>query len=519
MRLARRPLVGGALMAALARPGHAQTGGTLNFVPVADVTVLDPYYSGTDVSVEHGYMVFDTLYAMDAGLQPRPQMLEGHEVSPDGLRWRLTLREGLRFHDGAPVLAEDAVASIRRWAGIDVFGMSLMAATDRLDVVSDRVFEFRLKRPFPLLPNALGKPATYTPFIMPRRLLEGVGKGQIKEIIGSGPYRYSAGERVVGAQVVYRRFEGDVPRPEPSSWLAGGKRAAFERVVWRIIPDAATAAASLQKGEVDWWADVPPDLAPALRRDPALRVQINDAIGGEVIMRFNGLNPPFDNPAVWRAILPAIRQADFMTAIAGDDHDVWRDRVGVWSVGKPMSTEAGVEVMAGDVAKARQLLAASGYKGERVVVMAAADYASLFAVAQVGADLLRRIGFNVDLQTMDYGTQVQRRGNRAAVEQGGWSMFFTWFNGFNRYDPAAHLGITDNWFGWIKLPEIAALRERWFDAPDLATRQAIAREIQQRVWQEVPYIPLGTYYPITAYRRELTGVPKGGWTVFNLRRM
>jgi peptide/nickel transport system substrate-binding protein len=323
---------------------------------------------------------------------------------------------------------------------------------------------------------------------------------------------------VVGAQVGYRRFEGYVPRAEPSSWLAGGKRAAFERVVWRIIPDAATAAASLQKGEVDWWADVPPDLAPALRRDPALRVQINDAIGGEVIMRFNGLNPPFDNPAVRRAILPAIRQADFMTAIAGDDHAVWRDRVGVWSVGKPMSTEAGIDVMAGDVAKARQLLAASGYKGERVVVMAAADYASLFAVAQVGADLLRRIGFNVDLQTMDYGTQVQRRGNRAAVEQGGWSIFFTWFNGFNRYDPAAHLGITDNWVGWIKLPEIAALRDRWFDAPDLATRQALAREIQLRVWQDAPYIPLGTYYPITAYRRELTGIPKGGWTVFNVRR-
>jgi peptide/nickel transport system substrate-binding protein len=289
-------------------------------------------------------------------------------------------------------------------------------------------------------------------------------------------------------------------------------------VEWRIIPDAATAMASLQKGEVDWVGDIGPDLAPSLRRDPALVVQIQDFIGGEAILRFNALHPPFDKPAVRRAVLPAIRQSDFMSAIAGEDREVWRDRVGVWSLGKPMSSDAGVEAMAGDVAAAQRLLRASGYAGEKVVVLAAGDYPALFAVAQVGADLLKRIGFNVDLQVMDYGTQIQRRASKAPPSQGGWNVIFNWFNGFNRYDPAAHLGISPGWVGWVPVPEIVALRDQWFDAPDLAARQAIAREIQLLVWRDVPYIPLGTYYPLTAYRRGLVGVPKGGATFFNIRR-
>ena len=516
--IARRGMVAGAAALAMPRLVRAQESGTLNFVPVADLTVLDPLFAGPDVTGHHAAQVFDTLYGMDSRLVPQPQMLAGHEILDDGTRWRLTLRQGLRFHDIEPVLAADAVASLRRWGAIDVLGMKLFSITDALSAISDDVLEFRLRRPFPLLPTALAKPAAYTPYIMPARLAALAGTGKLTEMVGSGPYRFVAAERVVGARVVYARFDRYQPRPEAPSYWSGGKHAHFARVVWHVMPDAATAAASLRKGEIDWWADVPPDLGPLLARDPRLVVQVQDFIGGEMIMRFNALHPPFDNPKVRAAILPAIDQAEFMTAIAGDDRRLWRDRVGVFSLGKPMSTDAGIEVMAGDVAASRRLLAASGYQGERIVVLAVADYPSMFAAAQVGADLLRRIGFNVDLQTMDYGTQMQRRGSRAALGQGGWSVFFNWFNGYNRYDPAAHLGITSTWAGWPRIDEIEALRDRWFDAPDLAARQDIARQIQLLVWRDAPYIPLGSYYPLTAYAKGLAGVPKGGVTFFNVRR-
>ena len=497
---------------------RAQVADTLNYVPVADVTVLDPYFAGPDITGLHASLIFDTLFALDANFVPHPQMLERYTVEDDGKTWRLTLRPGLRFHDGEPVRADDAVASLRKWGTIDVLGIKLFSLTDELSVVSDRVLQFRLKRPFGLLPLALAKPATYTPYIMPRRMAELAGSGKLTEMIGSGPFRYLSDERVVGSRVVYAKFDGYIPRDEKPDWLSGAKIAHFNRINWRIIPDASTAAAALQTGEVDWWGDVPPDLGPLLRRDPKLTVQTQDFIGGELIMRFNALYPPFDNPAIRRAILPAIDQVEFMTAISGDDRSLWRDRVGVFSVGKPMSTDVGVEIMAGDVAKSQRLLVEAGYKGEQINVMAAADYPALFAAALVGADLLRRIGFKVDMQTVDFGTQTTRRASKLAPEKGGWSVFFNLFNGFNRYDPAAHLGLSSAWPGWPKIDEIEARREDWFNAPDLASRQAVARDIQRLVWRDAPYIPLGSYFPLTAFKRDLHGVQRGGASFFNVSR-
>lgn len=508
------------LAAALAAPhlARAAAADTLRFIPVADLTVLDPFFAGPDVTGLHATMVFETLYGMDRTLVPRPQMAEGHRIDDDGRRWTITLREGLRFHDGEKVRASDVVASLGVWGRIDVLGQALMAQTDALTAVSDRVVEFRLKRPFPLLPTALSKPGTFVPFIMPARLAALASTGKLTEIIGSGPYRYEAGERVIGACVVYSRVDTYVPRQEPGDWLAGGRVAYFPRVEWQVIPDPSTAAASLQKGEADWWGDLPPDLAPLLRRDPRLAVQIQDLIGGEMIMRFNALYPPFDNPAIRRAILPAIDQASFMTAIAGEDRALWRDRVGVFSVGKPMSTDAGVDVMQGDIDAGRRALAAAGYKGEKIVVMVAADYPALYAAAMVGADLLRRLGFPVELLTLDFGSYTQRRASRAVPGQGGWNVFFNLFNGYSRYDPAAHLGISSAWAGWPKIDEIEALRERWFAAPDLAGQREIARQIQLLVWRDAPYIPLGSFYPITAFDRGLHGIERGQSPFFNVRR-
>jgi peptide/nickel transport system substrate-binding protein len=434
--------------------------------------------------------------------------------------WRttVTLREGLRFHDGEPVRAVDAVASIRAWTRTaDAFGRKIAATTDALEAVSDRVLEFRLKRPFPLLAHGLAKPASVIPCIMPARVAEIAGSGKPIDVIG-GPYRYLPAERLAGARLAYERFAAYRPRSESPSYMAGARVPNFGRVEWHIIPDASTAAAALQAGEIDWMHDLPPDLAPLLRRDPRVTVQVQDFIGGELYMRFNALHPPFDNPAIRRAVLQAVDQATFMQAAFGDDQALWRDRVGVWSLGKPMSTDAGVDAMAGDVAKARRLLAEAGYRGERVVLLHAGDYPMVSAVSLVGADLLRRIGFNVEVVTLEYAAANQRRNSRNPPAQGGWNVFFGPFNGYNRYDPSAHVGINPAFSGWTPLDEIQVLRDRWFDEADLAGRQAIARDIQLLVWRDVPYIPLGSYYPLTAFRRGLEGVMRGGATFFNVRR-
>ena len=515
----RRTLLAG-LGASLAAPSIARAAGdTLVFSPVTDLTGLDPFFSATDMTTHHVGLVFETLYAMDETLTPRPHLVEGTAIEDDGKRWRITLRDGIRFHDGEPLRAQDAVASIQAWIRTgDAFARKIASVTDSLEATSDRELQFRLKKPFPLLAHGLAKPASVIPCIMPARIAEIAGSGKPIDVVGTGPYRYLPAERLAGARLAYTRYDTYRTRQEAPSYMAGARIAHFGRVEWHIIPDSSTAAASLQKGEIDWMHDLPPDLAPLLRRDPKVRVQVQDFIGGELYLRMNGLHPPFNNPAIRRAVLAGIDQSNFMQAAFGDDKSLWRTPVGVWSLGKPMSTDAGTEAMAGDLARARRLLAEAGYRGEKVVVLHAGDYPMVSAVGLVGADLLRRMGFDVDVVTLEYPAANQRRNSRNPPTQGGWNVFFGPFNGYNRYDPAAHVGINPAFSGWIPLDEIQTLRENWFDEPDLAKRQAIAREIQMLVWRDVPYLPLGSYAPLTAFRGELSGVLKGGATFFNVKR-
>ncbi len=319
---------------------------TLRFVPQADLSVLDPVFTTAYVTRNHAFMVFDTLYGIDAAFNPQPQMLAGHTVEQDGKLWRLTLRPGLTFHDGEPVLAKDAVASIRRWAQRDAFGSALLAATDEITAPSDRVVQLRLNKPFPMLPLAMGHGSNTMLPVMPARLAATPPTQAVTEMVGSGPYRFVADERVAGSLAVYRKFDGYVPRPDGQpSFTAGPKIANVARAEWHTIPDPATAAAALQAGEIDWWEQPTADLLPLLRRNKAIVVEILDHAGNIGFLRLNSLLPPFDKPAVKHALLGAINQADFMQAVVGDDPAMWRDKVGVFTPGTPLANEAGIAVL------------------------------------------------------------------------------------------------------------------------------------------------------------------------------
>ncbi len=515
------------IAAGLAAPvlASAQGARTLRFVPQADVTVLDPLWSTAFVSRNHAYLVYDTLYGTDAEFRPQPQMAEGHVVENDGRTWTITLRAGLRFHDGEPVRAADCVASIRRWGARDAFGQALLAATDALSALDDRRLRFQLKKPFPLLPAALGKTTVTVPFIMPERLARTDAATQVTEIVGSGPYRFVTGERVAGSRTVYAKFDGYVPRPDGTpSFTAGPKVAHLDRVEWIVMPDAATAAAALQAGEIDWWEQAVTDLLPTLRRNRQIEVSTLESAGFIGFLRFNHLQPPFNNPAVRRAILGAINQPDFMQAIVGNNPDLWRGNVGMFTPGTPLASDEALAPLTGprDLDRVRRDLAAAGYNGQRMVLIVPTDLPFLRAMSEVGADLFRRIGMNLDYQALDWGTVLQRRTSREPVERGGWSAFFTFGGGLDFASPAGHLGLRGNgvngWIGWPDSPEIERLRDTWFDAPDLATQQAIARRIQAQAMQDVPMIPLGQYFLATAHRRNVTDMLRGAPLFWNVRK-
>jgi peptide/nickel transport system substrate-binding protein len=518
-----------ASVAGIAAPGlvRAQAATTLKFVPQIDLSFLDPHGTTAYVTRGHGHMIFDTLYGQDAQFRASPQMVEGHVVENDGRLWTLTLRPGLLFHDGVPVRARDCVASIRRWAKRDALGGALMAATDELSAPDDRTIRFRLSRPFPLLPDALGKVTSPMPAMMPERIAETDPFRAITEMVGSGPFRWVADERIPGDPNVYAKFEKYLPRQGGTAeWNAGPKVVHFDRVEWTTIPDAATKAAALQRGEQDWWENPTHDLLPLLRRDRRIRLEVVNPTGAVNMMRLNHLTAPFNNPAIRRAMLYAINQADMMQAIVGADAAMYYTPHGAFCPNTPMASEAGLEPLKGprDLAKVREMVKAAGYAGEKTAMLVATDYAQFKAIGEVAADVMGKMGLNVDFVATDWGSMLQRRNNKGPVEQGGWSCFNTGWEGVDHMDPSNHYAIRGNggdasaWPGWCTSARLEEQRNAWFAAPDLAAQQAICREMQVQVMQDVPSIPLGLFYQPTGYRTTLTDIKQGFPVFWNVRR-
>jgi len=499
---------------------------TLVFVPTSDLTVLDPIVTFNRPTRNYAYLVFDTLYGIDTNWVAQPQMVEGHDVDKDGLVWTLKLRDGLRFHDKEPVLARDVVASIRRFAARISFAAALMASTDELSAPDDRTVRFRLKRPFPHLPEALAGPGGTVPAIMPERLATEAPYKPVGEIVGSGPYRFLAQEHVSGARSAFERFASYQPRSGGTvGFTSGPKVAQFDRVEWLKL-DPFSAMAALSRGEVDWWELPPRDLVEQVSRDRNLTVVSHyaTAIG---ILRFNQLYPPFDNPAIRRALLGAVDQAEAMTAVAGTDPANWRDGIGLFGTGTPLATDVGIEELRTprDYPAVKQALAQAGYKGEKVTVISPTDVTEIGTLSKIGADQLRRAGLNLDFQEMDFGTVVRRRINQAPPDRGGWNIFFTLIDrSIPNTNPYGNQAIRADgkagWDGWPASPRIEALRAAWLDAADPDEQRRICVELQQQLWQDTPFIPMGEYWQATAYRRDLTDVSSGCFaTFFGVRRV
>ena len=515
--------------ASLAAPPIARAEGSrvLKFIPQADLTVLDPIWTTAYVTRNHGYMVFDTLFGTDGALNPSPQMADGHTVDADGKLVRITLRDGLKWHDGEPVLARDCVASVQRWGKRDAFGQTLIAYTDELSAPDDKTIQFRLKKPFALLPTALGKSPSSFCAMMPERLANTDAFTQVTEMIGSGPYTFNAKERVPGHLIVYERFAGYKPRASGTpDWTAGPKIVNFDRVEWQVIQDPATAAAALESNEVDWWENPTNDLVPLLRKNGHIKAEVQDPTGLMGCMRLNHLTAPFDNPGVRRALLKAIDQEDFAIAVAGDDSSMHHVPTGLFCPGTPMATDAGLGVFTSkrDYDAVKREMAAAGYKGEKVVLLAPTDFPILKALADVCADAMTKAGLNVDYQAMDWGSVVQRRAKKDATDKGGWSVFNTFWAGLDQYNPVGHAflrgqGEAGGVPGWPSSPRIEELRAQWLDAPDLPAQQKIAQALQLQALEDVPYVPLGQVLAATAYRDTIIGVPNGFAMFWNVRRV
>jgi peptide/nickel transport system substrate-binding protein len=523
----RRRFLQSASALALSAPGIANAQAirekTLRVVPLTALFSLDTVFNTSLVTTNHGFAVYDTLFGLDNKREIKPQMAEGYTVSDDGRTYTIKLREGLKFHDGEPVRARDAIQSLKRWAGRETFGQTVAQFVDSWNERDDRTMEVKLTRRVPIFIEAIGRGSASVPFVMPERVAKTDPFKQITEAVGSGPFKFLAGEFAAGSFAAYERNRDYVPRAEPAEWSSGGKHAHFDRVELRAIPEPATAAAALLSGEVDWYEQVQPDLIPQLRRGDVNIANANPT-GFNGILRFNHLHPPFDNVLLRRAVMMAVNQADYMASITGNDPTAYNDCKAMFPCGTPYGAQTGAAAMAGDLAKATAMAKASGYKGERIVVLSPADVPTIGPMGDVTYDLLKRMGLNVELAAVDWATLTQRRASKEPVEKGGWSIFHTWAPSQIISTPVEHfpmrgLGAT-GWAGWYDDKDMEQLTRDWTAAETAAEQVRLAAAIQARAFEQVPYVLCGQFQIRTATRKYLTGLVTGGAAyMWNLRRV
>ena len=503
----------GALAAAggMACPAISQRAAAriLRFVPQADLANFDPIWNTQYVVRNGAALVWDMLYGVDDKLAPQRQMVEAEELSDDGLTWTFRLRPRLKFHDGEPVLAKDVVASLARWQARDNMGLMIKAIENELVALDDRTFRWRLKRRYSKLLVALGKVGTPSCFIMPARIAATDPFKPINEYVGSGPMKLVRDEWVPGARAVFQKFADYVPRDDASSWLAGGKRMLVDRVEWIVMADPATASAALQNGEVDWWETPMADLVPLLKKTRNVMVDIADTLGNLGSFRMNHLHPPFNNVYARRAILTAMSQEDYMRAVVGEDA-YWKSLPGFFTPGTPLYSEEGGDILKvpRNLDAARRLLDKSGYAGQPVTCLVAQDLQIAKAQGEVTADLLKRLGMNVDYNAIDWGTTAARRAQKA-----GWNMFHTWHAGAVCVDPSSYTAIRANgdkaWFGWPTSEKVEAEITAWYEATSFDAEKAAIARLNRAACEDVIYAPTGFFLTHQAWRSNVTGIVKG----------
>lgn len=494
--------------------GAALAEQVLRYVPSSIPSILDPIVNFSGVAAQHGHLVYDQLFAVDAQFRPQPQMVETYSVSEDLKDYRMVLRQDLKFHDGSPVTSRDVVASINRWSKRDALGMRLVSAMGmKAEAIDDRTFMVSLDTPTDLLLVGFAKPLSAPLLVMREKDALTEPLTSVTEIVGSGPYRFVKGEYQPGAKMVYEKFTDYVPRQEPASNMAGGKIANIDRIEWLGIPDATTAATALQAGEVDMYESPPMDLLPLFEGQDGLVVRPVSKLGQFGWLRTNFLQPPFDKPQARRALALLIDQAEIMAFTAAGNADFWETCYSYFGCGGANETDVGTDWMRQrQVDEAKRLLAEAGYKGEKVVFLAPGDNAIIKGFAEVIAPRLQEGGLNVDVQYSDFSTMMARRSNKGTAAEGGWNMFAFWSFTYEADNPATMPFMNTacdetSYVGWYCSEKIATLKDEWMRAASEDERKAKLAAIHEISASELPVVLLGKFHSPLVYKASMKGMP------------
>ena len=422
-------------------------------------------------------------------------MVGDWSISPDGLTYTFTLREGLMYHDGRPVTAAPVVASIQRWAGKALGGRAIFDPfVVSMQALDDTTFQIVLSEPIGLILPTIASQRLPVLTVQTSEDAALHYLDHAPNTIGSGPFTLVSWEP--GNTLIWDRWDGYVPRNEPTSGWAGSKFVMVDRVENVFVVDPNTRAALLESGEVDLVHQLPVDLFPSM--DANLEVTtFFDPHANTNQLRFNHLWPPTSNKLFRQAMALAIDQAEYVAAM--QPIPFARECYSIWGCGTALETTTDADRFLSrvDLTGAQELLAASGYAGEVVVLMAAANFTEILNAGIVSNAVLARLGVNVDFQQMDWTAMAEKRNVRARPDAGGWSMFHTWSSAREPHDS---LFFNPQWAGWYENPVVEQLKQDYLRAPDLAERRAIAKQLQIIFMDEFPSIIVGEHYGYSGMR-------------------
>lgn len=504
VQLAQAPGAASKPGAAPAKPGGAKAGpSVLRVVPHAPLVVLDPTWTSIYITRNHGYMIYDTLFAIDAEGKPRPQMVDTWTTSDDGLTWTFKLRDGLKWHDGADVTADDCIASLKRWAVRGGEGQWLFSYIDTLSAPDAKTIVMKLRARYDYVLPALSQLSSYVPFMLPKRVVDIDPARPIDDYTGSGPFIFKKDEFVPGKKAVYVKNPAYVPRSDPTSWAAGGKNVKVDRIEWTTILDQRARVEALLRNRTDYLEEVSPRLVGRLERNKNIVIGRTGPDPFVGIARFNHLIPPFDKVDIRRAVMMAMSQTEYMKAAIGPQK-FWRTCYSVFPCNSPLTTEVDSDFLKkGTLDGAKRALRDAGYDGAPVIILNAVDVPVVADFVKVTADRLRKIGMKVEVQDTDWATMTTRR-----AQLSGWNLFLTFWSGVDLGDPS-HIAFSGDpqtgWFGWPADQELENLRRAFVRTQNPAERKDIAAKIQQRMWAIGASAYLGEFFLPIAYRSTVEG--------------
>ena len=501
-------LTAAALAFATPASAQSQSPSVLRMVANTELQIIDPIVTPSVITRAFGYMVWDTLVSLDSKGVPRPQLLDSWKISEDRKTYSFTLREGLLWSDGQPLTSDDCIASLKRWGGKDAVGRQLMSATKELRKVDDRTFELELAKPYGHVIEAIGKPASLVPFIMPARIAATPPTTAITEVVSSGPFIFRREEWRPGDRVVFHRNPNYKARNEPADGLAGGKRVHFDRVEFVSIPDASTRINALASGDVDYLERLPPDFVDSMSKNPD--IVVTPGLGGGQILGLLTLNhtlPPFNNVKARQALQLVADQSEVLASL-GYASEMVKECMSIYMCGFPASTDAGSEgFRKPNLEKAKALLKESGYNNEPVVVLHSSDSVLIDPIALVAIEQMKRLGLNVQVKTTDWSTVAQMRTKRDPVAQGGWNVTPIVWTGFDMPDPlinpALGYNCTKNYPGWWCDERQVPVLAEYAAESDPAKRKEIAIRLQKLAHEHVNIVLLGQMAAPAAYRSNL----------------